>query len=52
MAQMAAMPIYGKKTFKKSSSPEPEGRQLLDLLCSIWGVRPTKFVQMMIPGYS
>ena len=26
MTRMAAMPIYGKKKLKKSSSPEPKGR--------------------------
>ena len=26
MTKMAAMPIYGKKNFKKSSSPEPINR--------------------------
>ena len=39
---------YMVKTLKKSSSPEPEGRWPWDLVCSIWDVRPTKFVQMMI----
>ena len=46
MTKMAATPTYGK-TLKKSSSPEPEGRGPWDLVCNIWDVGPTKFVQMM-----
>ena len=42
---------YMVKTLKKSSSPEPEGRLPLDLVCSIRDVGPTKFVQMMILGW-
>ena len=49
MTKMAATPIYGKKTLQKSS-PEPEYRWPWDLVCSIWVVWPTKFVQMMILG--
>ena len=42
---------YMVNTLKKSSSPEPEGRWPWDLVCSIWVVGPTKFVQMMILGW-
>ena len=35
---------YMVKTLYKSSSPEPEGRWPWDLVCSIGGVGPTKFV--------
>ena len=42
---------YMVKTFKKSSSPEPEGWWPCDLVCSIGVVGPTKFVQMMILGW-
>ena len=41
---------YMVKTLKKSS-PEPEGQWPWDLVCSIWVVGPTKFVQMMILGW-
>ena len=34
MTKMAAMPIYGK-SLKKSSSPQPAGRFLRNLVCSI-----------------
>ena len=50
MTKMAARPIYGKNPLK-SSSPEPKGRWPRDLVCSIWDVVPTKFVQMMILGW-
>ena len=43
---------YMVKTLQKSSSPEPEGRWPWDLVCSIGVVGPTKFVQMMILGWS
>ena len=42
---------YIVKTLKKSLSPEPEGRWPWDLVCSIGGVGPTKFVQIMILGW-
>ena len=42
---------YMVKTLLKSSSPEPEGRWPLDLVCSIRDVGPTKFVQTMILGW-
>ena len=35
----------------QKSSPEPEGWWPWDLVCSIEGVRPTKFVQLMILGW-
>ena len=38
-------------TLQKSSSREPEGWWPWDLVCSIWGVGPTKFVQFMILGW-
>ena len=47
MTKMTTMPIYGKNPLK-FSSPEPEGRSPLDLVCSIGDVDPTKFGQMMI----
>ena len=49
MTKMATTPIYGKIPLK-ISSPEPEGRWPRDLVCSIWDVGPTKFVQIMILG--
>ena len=48
MTMMTATPIYGINSFKKSLSPEPEGRRPWDLVCSIGDVGPTKFVQMII----
>ena len=47
MTKMADMPIYGKNPVKPFS-PEPEGWWPWDLICNIWDVGPTKFVQMMI----
>ena len=49
MAKMADMPIYGKNPLK-ASSPEPEGWRTWDMVCNIWDVGPTKFVQMMTLG--
>ena len=40
MTKMAATPIYGKN-LKKSSSPEPAGRFLRNLVCSIWDSCPS-----------
>ena len=51
MTEMTAMPIYGKNIFK-SSSPEAEGPWPWDLVCIIWDMGPTKFVQMMILSWS
>ena len=46
MTKMATTPIYGKN----SSSLEPKGYWLLDLVCSIGDVGPTNFAQMMNLG--
>ena len=43
---------YMIKTLQKSFPPEPEGQWPWDLVCSIGDVGPTKFVQMMILGWS
>ena len=50
MTKMADMPINGKNSLN-SSSAEPEGWWPWDLVCNIWDVGPTKFVQMMILGW-
>ena len=50
MTKLAAMPIYGKQTLRKCSTPESEGQWPWDLVYSIRDVRPTKFDQMMILG--
>ena len=47
--KMVTIPIYGETPLKSSSS-EPEGQLPWDLVCSIWNVRPTEFVQIMFPG--
>ena len=47
MTKMADMSICGKN-IKKSSSPEPNGRRPLHLVCSIGCSSTTKFVHMMI----
>ena len=47
MTKMAAMSIYGKKT----SSPEPKGRCLWNLVCSIKCSSTTKFVQLTTLGW-
>ena len=49
MTKMAAAPKYGKNRLK-TSTPEPEGLPLGNLVCSIGDLGPTKFVQMMIIG--
>ena len=49
MTKMATTPIYGK-LFKTSSSLEPKGHFLWDLVCSIGDVGPSRFVQMMNLG--
>ena len=46
MTKMDAMSIYGKN-LKESSSPEPKGRWLWNLVCSIGCSSTTKLVQMM-----
>ena len=50
MTNMAAMPIYGKKTYK-SSSPEPKDWWPWNFVCSIVYARPTKNVQIMTLGW-
>ena len=47
MTMMAFTRIFVKPLYK-SSSPEPEGRSLWDLVCSIGDVGSTKFVQIMV----
>ena len=49
MTKMATTPIY-LKTLQISSSLEPKGQWLLDLVCSIGDVGPTRFAQMMYLG--
>ena len=49
MNKMAPRP-YMVKTLKISSSLEPKGHQLWELVCSIGDVGPTKFAQMMNLG--
>ena len=49
MTKMATTPIYGK-LFKMSSSLEPKGHWLWDLVCSIGDVGPTRFAQIMNLG--
>ena len=46
---MATMAIYGKN-FKISSSLEPKGHWLWDLLCRIGDVGTTRLAQMMNLG--
>ena len=43
---------YMVKTLQKSSSPEPPGRLPWNLVFSILGSGPSKFVQMMTRGWS
>ena len=50
LTKMATTPIYGK-LFKKSSSLEPKGHFLWDLVCSIGDVGPSMFAQMMNLGW-
>ena len=49
MTKMATMPTYGKNSLK-SSSLEPKGHWLWDLVCSIGDVGPIRFAQMMNLG--
>ena len=46
---MTKMAIYGK-TLHISSSLEPKGHWLWDLVCSIGDVGPTRFAQVMNLG--
>ena len=48
MTKMAPTPIYGKNPFKNL---EPKDQWLRGLVCSIWDLGPTKFVQMMTLGW-
>ena len=50
MYKMANIPIYGKNPLK-SSYPELKDWWPFDLVCNIWDVGPTKFVQMMMLGW-
>ena len=50
MTKMATASIYGKKTLQTSSSLEPKGHWLWDMVCSIRGMGPTRFAQMMNLG--
>ena len=50
MTKMATMPIL-VKTLVISSSLEPKGHWLWDLVCSIEDVGPTRFAQMMNLGW-
>ena len=43
ITKMAAKLVYGKNV-EKSSFPEPPGRLPSNLMCSILGVRPSKFI--------
>ena len=49
MTKKATTPIYGK-TLLISSSLEPNGQWLWDLVCCIGNLGPTRFSQMMILG--
>ena len=51
MTNMAAMPIYGRKTLKKSSSPEPIDWWPWNLVCSIVYASTTKVVQIKSLGW-
>ena len=46
MRKMAARLIKGKNPLKATS--EQESQYPWDLVCSIWDMGPSKFVQMMI----
>ena len=50
LTKMATMPIYGKN-LKKSSSLELKGLWPWNLVCSIWCLSTTKFVQRMTLGW-
>ena len=50
MTKKATTPIYGK-TLLISSSLEPNGQWLWDLVCCIGNLGPTRFSQMMILGW-
>ena len=50
MTKMATTPIYGKNLLI-SSSLEPKGQRVCDLVCSIGDVDPTRFAQMMNLGW-
>ena len=50
LTKMAAMPIHDKN-LKKSSSLEPKGRWLWNLICIIGCSSSTKFTQMMTLGW-
>ena len=49
MTKMATTPLYGKNSLI-SSPLEPKGHWFWDLVCSIGGVSPTRFAQMMNLG--
>ena len=49
MTNVATTSIYGKNSLNLFSL-EPKGHWLLDLVCSIGNVDPTRFAQMMNLG--